>query len=143
MLMLSALPFLFMIIMSVLLVTFLLRSRRKMNNQSMRREYQLTFTIISLNVYFLLMNFPYGLMRLLKDMEPYESDPFAIFLYQMSVMIKNIYFTMQFFIHLSTNKIFYRKFISILLQREFKAEMHTASKSTNPRQTLELNAPIK
>lgn len=117
----SVIPFLFMIIANSILIKILIKSKQKFKKDlSLKSEYQFAFSLIFVNLFFLLTMIPIGVTTLfyyvyLKAHEGTSPLFYKATLYVfVSAFILLLNFTLQFLIHLLFNKLFQKEIISIL-----------------------------
>ena len=107
----ALLPFLIMFFISISLITFVhrSRSRSRSNNSSSssRRDIKFAITVVSLNIMFLLLNFPIALNDL----------PFTLmgdYFYHISLTFYYAYYSLGFYIQLIVNSDFRHEFLRMI-----------------------------
>jgi hypothetical protein len=113
------LPFIFMIVFSILLIRTIFKSRQRvtLNNSSrqqkrLRQDIKFTISLLSMNLLFIILNIPYEL---------YVIFPY-IFLADYSFdLVAYIYFStfaINFYLFLFTNSLFRSEFISLFISKK-------------------------
>lgn len=128
----SFLPFVCMLGTNIWLIRILFKSRQKVNNDSsMKKDYNFAFSLIALNIFFLITLIPMAINTVLIHVFYYQNKNSPLF-YGASLSIfittyiSSLNFAIPFLLHLEFNKLFKKEFKSI-----FFSTLKTIFESSN------------
>jgi hypothetical protein len=104
----TLIPFLIMLICTILIIRLIVRQRKKLNKnrnevKRYKRDVQFSITIFLMNIFYFLLNMPFCIFNLLNSFE-------INFWFILIIIIYNLQFIFQFF-------------VSVLLNRNFRREL--------------------
>jgi hypothetical protein len=102
-------PFLLMIIFSILIIITIFRSRRRMNNRDnkiLSKDIRFAITSITLNIFYILFSLPISILFFLPQ---YWLNPFYVFLF----IVFFLAYSINFYLIFLTNRLFRKGFYSI------------------------------
>jgi hypothetical protein len=111
-------PFAFMTACSVFISMTIIQSKlkfRTIRHRSMRRQYQLSFTLILTNIVFLLLNLPICVVMIIKNSRNSHGiyDPQVEMAYTIASMLSYINFSISVFINFGINRLFTQQFLKM------------------------------
>jgi hypothetical protein len=110
-------PFILMTTCSVFISITIIQSKlkfRSIRHRSMRRQYQLSFTLIFTNVVFLLFNLPICIVMIIKNSRNLDIyDPQLELAYTIANILSYINFSISVFINFAINRLFTQQFLKI------------------------------
>ena len=110
----TIIPFCFMI-STTLLTAYLLinqKAKLKVNSKKLKKEMQLIKILFALDFYFLICNLPCCILTIVDDV--LGINYFNTLSFYILNALSNVFFSCDFFIYFSFNKLFKRRFISLL-----------------------------
>ena len=117
-------PFSLMILFNIIMVQKIVKNKRIATHQTAisRKETQFTFAVISSDIYFLILNFPFSVFSIFYDVYLYngtfdKDDSFYRKYLLVNAIFSDIAFfvqTFSFFLYLSSNKLFRNEFLKIV-----------------------------
>jgi hypothetical protein len=152
----SVVPFLIMLVCNLLMIKKLkakkaIRSRRSSSSDSQHsKESQFTKTVMVLNVWFLILNFPEALLYIVKDVysfyEPLTSPTGQIltFCWNMVYLLTVLHYIVNNFLNLKYNSIFRKEAFKMLRMKATSVAVNEMIQSiTNQMNTFNANADIR
>jgi hypothetical protein len=110
-------PFVLMTTCSVCISITIIQSKlkfRSIRHRSMRRQYQLSFTLIFTNVVFLLFNLPICIVMIIKNSRSLkEYDPHLELAYTIANILSYINFSISVFINFGINRLFTQQLLKL------------------------------
>jgi hypothetical protein len=116
------LPFILMVLFSILIFRELKTKKLNTNNRNLKRAKKRLLVSISLSSFFLICNLPFSVYNLIKitlnwNFKEIENDFFLEIFH--SIILVFFYFTCDFLMFLIFNKIFRKEFLSILCKKRW------------------------
>jgi len=116
----AIIPFVLMTLCTYLISKNIFDSKRKFfkSRKRLKREYQFSITIMSVNIIFLLLNLPICILLILRNFQDdqritYEQVIIFDFAFAVTNTISYINFSSSFLIHLTMNRLFRHRFFKI------------------------------
>ena len=110
-------PFLLMILITVLTARELFISRKKFNKQKFRNEIKFIKVLLAMNFFFLVTNLPYSILNVYYYTIGI-SNFIDTFLYDAFLFLNNIYYSCDFFVFFMSNRLFREYFFKLIRSRK-------------------------